>query len=156
KGNMGEMPKLLGYPSEAVVKLERLPRGARFHITIAGRTPLITRARRVVTWPFTVRAAGRELQDAHETLQERYAEIDAATTALDSQRALLDAAYRLGQRIWSERDPTTMASEIAEALVDTARFAGASLEAAPSETPNRVERAHAGVPIAGERVLSID
>jgi len=156
KGNMGEMPKLLGYPNEAVVRLERLTRGARFHITIDKHTPVLTRARRVVTWPFTVRAAGRELQEAHEALQERYAEIDAANTALGRQRALLDAAYRLGQRIWSERDPTTVASAIALALVEVARFAGASLEAGHSDSPDQIERAHAGAPVAGPDVLSID
>ncbi len=143
KGNMEEMPKLLGYPP-ASITLERIPRGARYHIKIPKRTPFLTRLRRALTWPFTVRAAARELQEAHETLRDRYAEIDAANTALDRQRALLDTAYRFGQRIYGERDASLTAQAIAGALVDIAEFAGASVEAAPAASPDQVVRAHAG------------
>ena len=155
KGNMEEMPTLLGYPA-AGVRLERIPRGARYHITIPKRTRFLTRLRRFLTWPFTVRAAARELQEAHETLRDRYAEIDAAHQALDRQRALLDTAYRFGQRIWAERDPVTTSAAIANALVEIAGFAGASLEVSPTEIPAQLERAQAGVATEAEGARVID
>ena len=146
KGNMEEMPKLLGYPPASIV-LERIPRGARYRIQIPKRTPFLTRLRRALTWPFTVRAAARELQEAHETLRDRYAEIDAANTALDRQRALLDTAYRFGQRIYGERDASLTSQAIADALVDIAEFTGAAVEAAPAAAPDQVVRARAGEPV---------
>jgi signal transduction histidine kinase len=155
RGNMEEMPRLLGYPS-ATVTLERIERGARYHITIPKRTRFLTRLRRALTWPFTVRAAARELQEAHETLRDRYAEIDSAHQALDRQRAVLDTAYRFGQRIMSERDPAIIAPAIASSLVDIAGFAGASLEVARADVPEQIERATAGAPTDGDGILQID
>ncbi len=156
KGNMEEMPKLLGYPA-AGVTLERIPRGGRYHITIPKRTRFLTRLRRALTWPFTVRAAARELQEAHETLRDRYAEIDAANTALDHQRALLDTAYRFGQRIYSERDPATTAIAIANALVEIAGFAGAEISVALDDHHARPEQARAGTAVddAGAKTLDL-
>ncbi len=155
-GNMEEMPRLLGYPAAKVV-LERIPSGGRFHITIPTRTRFWARLRRALAWPFTVRVAARELQEAHETLRDRYAEIDAANQALDRQRALLDTAYRFGQRIWSERDPATTATAIANALVEIAGFAGASVEVALADLPEQIERANAGAAtdVASAHVLDL-
>ena len=155
KGNMEEMPKLLGYPP-ASITLERIPRGARYHIKIPNRTRFLTRLRRALTWPFTVRAAARELQEAHETLRDRYAEIDAANTALDRQRALLDTAYRFGQRIYGERDASLTAQAIADALVDIAEFAGASVEAAPAASTAQLVRAGAGAAVGDLDARTID
>ena len=155
KGNMEEMPKLLGYPA-AGVTLERIPRGARYHIRIPKRTRFLTRLRRALTWPFTVRAAARELQEAHETLRDRYTEIDAAHQALDRQRALLDTAYRFGQRIWTERDPATTAAAVATALVDIAGFSGAAVEVALAAEAVQIERALAGAPADAASSRTID
>ncbi len=155
KGNMEEMPKLLGYPP-ASITLERIPRGARYHIKIPSRTPFLTRLRRAVTWPFTVRAAARELQEAHETLRDRYAEIDQANTALDRQRTLLDTAYRFGQRIYGEREASLTAQAIADALVEIAKFSGASVEAAPAASPEQRVHATAGAAIEGGAGRGID
>jgi hypothetical protein len=69
-GNMEELPKLLGGP-RAHVELTRLERGARYRVSIPKGVPLLTRVRRWLTWPFTVRAAARELKDAHESLLEQ-------------------------------------------------------------------------------------
>ncbi len=155
KGNMEEMPRLLGYPA-AGVTLERLPRGGRYHIRIPKRTRFLTRLRRTLTWPFTVRAAARELQEAHETLRDRYAEIDAAHQALDRQRAVLDTAYRFGQRIWTERDPATTAAAIATALVEIAGFAGAAVVVALAADQAQIERAIAGAPLEAASARTIE
>ena len=153
-GNMEEMPTLLGYPP-AKIDIARIPRGARYHIHIPNRVRFLTRLRRAVTWPFTVRAAARELQEAHETLLERYAELDTAKSALDRQRAVLATAYRMGQRIWGERDPGSITQAIAKALVELAGFSGASVEVSPAGRGELVERATAGVTV-GDGAVTLD
>ena len=88
-GNMEEMPRLLGLPRSQVV-LSRLPRGGRMHITVPQRTPLRSRIWRVLTWPFTARAAARELRAAHETLLERYQELETARAKLTDYQVNLE------------------------------------------------------------------
>jgi len=142
-GNFEEMSKLFGLP-RAQVQLSALPRGGRFRITLPRQAPILARVRKAAAWPFTVRAAAHELEDAHASLRVRYDQLQEAQTALERQRALLDTAYRIGQRIWSERDPATTTTAIVNALVVAAGYARATLEVAPSATPSAVERAGAG------------
>jgi len=76
QGNMMEMPVLFGLPP-AKVTLSRLPRGGRMHIVLPANKPSIfRRILNALTWPFTARAAARELKEAHETLQDRYEELE--------------------------------------------------------------------------------
>ncbi|MCE9576457.1 MAG: response regulator [Deltaproteobacteria bacterium] len=147
-GNFMELPRLLGYPP-AKVSSSRLPRGSRFHITVPTRAGLLTRVRRAITWPFTVRAAARELQEAHETLTDRFAQLQTAQGAIEAQRALLDTAYRFGQRIWTERDPRDTAQAIVGALVEIGGFSAAALTVAPSDRPDAREVATAGTDPTG-------
>jgi signal transduction histidine kinase len=143
-GNFIEMPRLLGYPI-AKVSLSQLPRGGRFHITVPTKTSALTAVRRTLLFPFAARNVGRELQDAHESLQTRYREIEVANTVVDHQRRLLDTAYQVGQQIWTDRDPTTAVMTIAQSLVSVAGFSGAAVAAAPNEAPESVERSTIGV-----------
>ena len=133
KGANIEMPKVLGYRA-AEVQLEQLPRGARYHITIPSRSPLLTRIRRAITFPFVARAAARELKEANETLVDRNEELEAARGALERQQVLLDTAYRIGQRIWGERDAAATATAIVDALAETAWFQRAALDITTSDT----------------------
>ena len=126
KGNFEEMPRLLGYPA-AAVELERIPRGGRYHITIRERTRLITRIYRTLTWPFTVRAAARELRDAHETLIERYLEIEDAKAKLDRQATQLRTAHTVNDLVQRDLDLVRTLDTIARALVDEAGFAWAQI-----------------------------
>jgi signal transduction histidine kinase len=151
KGNMIEMPALLGYPP-AKVMLSRIPRGGRFHIVVPERTSVLGRVQRAVTWPFTVQAAASELKEAHETLTARYDQLQDAKTALERKGALLDTAYRFGQRIWSERDPLATAGAIVTELVAGSMYAAATLEVAAADAPAAVERASAGSSEQGERL----
>jgi signal transduction histidine kinase len=135
KGATAEMPELLGYRA-AQVELERIPRGGRYHIRIPSRTPMLTRLRRALTFPFAVRAAARELKEANETLVDRNEQLERARSALERQRLLLDAAYKTGQRIWGKRVAIATATAIVEALAATDWFGGASLEVATTEAPH--------------------
>jgi len=131
KGNFEEMPRLLGYPS-ANVELERLPRGGRYHITIPRRTRLFARILRAITWPFTVRAAARELQDVHETLVERYLEIEDARAKLDRQATQLRTTHSVNDLVQRDLDLARTLDTVAKALVDEAGFAWAEITLRPT------------------------
>jgi signal transduction histidine kinase len=132
KGNLEEMPRLLGYPA-ANVELERIPHGGRYHITIRRRTRLVTRILRTLTWPFTVRAAARELRDAHETLIERYLEIEDARAKLDRQATQLRTAHTVNDLVQRDLDLARTLDTVARALVDEADFAWAEIRLRPAE-----------------------
>ena len=145
KGNFVEMPRLLGYPA-ATVELERIPRGGRYHITIRQRTRLLTRIYRTLTWPFTVRAAARELRDAHETLIERYLEIEDAKAKLDRQATQLRTAHTVNDLVQRDLDLVRTLDTIARALVDEAGFAWAeiALRASDPDDPGSARTARFG------------
>ncbi|MGE3544952.1 MAG: ATP-binding protein, partial [Kofleriaceae bacterium] len=89
KGGLEEMPRLLGY-APAKIRLERLPNGGRFHVTIPNRTPLLTRFRRAFTWAFAARAGARELQAAHEDLVDRYEQLQQTSAELENYKNNLE------------------------------------------------------------------
>jgi signal transduction histidine kinase len=132
KGNFEEMPRLLGYPA-ANVELERIPHGGRYHITIRERTRLVTRVLRTLTWPFTVRAAARELRDAHESLIERYHEIEDAKVQLDRQATQLRTAHTVNDLVQRHLDLTRTLDTVARALVEQAGFAWAEIRLCPAD-----------------------
>ncbi|HEX7836916.1 MAG TPA: HAMP domain-containing sensor histidine kinase [Kofleriaceae bacterium] len=125
-GNFEEMPRLLGYPA-ARVELERIPRGGRYHITVANQIRLFARVVRAITWPFTARAAARELRDAHEALIERYLEIEDARAKLDRQATQLRTAHTVNDLALRDLDLARTLDTVAKALVDEAGFAWAEI-----------------------------
>ncbi len=154
KGSFVEMPTLFGYTA-GDVRIERIAHGARYHVTIPTRRSLFARIWSALAWPFTARAAARELKHANETLVERYEDLAVARDALERQRVVLDTAYKVGQRIWAERNPAATADAIANALVEIAQFSGASVEVANREVKDAIERATAGM-ATGEAGLKLD
>jgi len=126
-GNFVEMPRLLGYPP-AKVTLERIHQGGRFHIEVPVRAPLMTRVRRAMIWPFTVRVAAKELQEAHETLQERYDQIEDAKVRLDRQATRLRTAHTINELIHGDLALARVLETIASVLVEQAGFAFAEIE----------------------------
>jgi signal transduction histidine kinase/CheY-like chemotaxis protein len=132
KGCLEEIPRLLGYPA-ANVELERIPHGGRYHITIRQRTRLVTRILRTLTWPFTVRAAARELRDAHETLIERYHEIEDAKAQLDRQATQLRTAHTINDLVQRDLDLVRTLDTVARALVEQAGFVWAEIQLHPTD-----------------------
>ena len=139
RGNFEEMPRLLGYPP-AKVGLTHLERGARYHITIPSRTPFLTRLRRAIMWPFTVRAAAQELQDAHRSLQERYDQLEDAGTRLDRQATQLRTAHSVNELIQGDLDLDRTLEAVAGALVGEAGFAGVALRIAATVGDVAIEK----------------
>jgi signal transduction histidine kinase len=137
-GNMEELPKLLGHP-RAHVELSRLQRGARYRVTIPKGVPLLTRIRRWLTWPFTVRAAARELKEAHESLLEQYQQLEVARTMIDRQAQHLRTAHTLNDLILRDLDLNRLLDTLAKALVEEAGFVWAEVSLAGTEKePPRV------------------
>src|SRR5215831_7918082 len=82
---------------------------------------------RVLSWPFTARAAARELKDAHENLIERYLEIEDARTKLDRQATQLRTAHAVNDLVARDLDLGRTLDTMARALVDEAGFAWAEI-----------------------------
>jgi signal transduction histidine kinase len=125
-GHMEELPTLLGLP-RSTVKLTRLANGGRYHVVIPQGTPLLARLWRLLTWPFTVRSAARELKDAHETLFERYLEIEDARAKLDRQATQLRTAHSVNDLVQRDLDLGRTLDTVAKALVDEAGFVWAEI-----------------------------
>jgi signal transduction histidine kinase len=89
KGNMEELSRLLGAPA-AKVELSRIPHGGRYHIKVPEKMPILGRIWRALLWPFTARQAARELRAAHETLLERYEELEVARGKLADYQVNLE------------------------------------------------------------------
>ncbi len=125
-GNVEELPRLLGLP-RAKVTLTRIPRGGRYHIKVPQGLPLLTRVWRFFTWPFAVRAAAKELREAHESLQERYEELETARAKLDRQATRLRTAHAINDLIHHDLDLERTLNAIARALVEEADFGWAAI-----------------------------
>ena len=125
-GHMEELPTLLGLP-RSTVTLTRLPNGGRYHVVIPRGTPLLARLWRLLTWPFTVRTAARELKEAHETLIERYLEIEDARAKLDRQATQLRTAHSVNDLVQRDLDLVRTLDTVAKALVDEAGFMWAEI-----------------------------
>ncbi len=126
QGTYAAMPRMLG-ATKSTVSAELLPDGVRFHVQYVEPRGPAALFRRIVTWPFNARQAANELNDAHQSLQARYSELDATRDAVDRQRAVLQTAYRVGQRVLGARDVDATIAAVVEELVDDPQIAGGEL-----------------------------
>lgn len=126
QGNLEEMPALLGYP-RANITLTPIPRGGRYRISVPHGTAFFKRVWRFVTRPFVRRDAAKELREAHETLLERYDELEDARTKLDRQAARLRVAHSINVLVQRDVDVDATLKTIAKALVEEAHYAWARI-----------------------------
>jgi signal transduction histidine kinase len=131
-GNFEEMPRLLGCPA-AKVTLTYLPNGARYRILVPQQTRFLTKVWRAVTWPFAARSAARELKEAHESLLERYRELETSRARLDRQAAQLRIAHSISGLVQRELDLTLTMDRTTTALISEAGFSSATLEVRDGE-----------------------
>lgn len=114
KGTMVSVPRMVGAPPAQVTMAWR-DRGARFDIRFDARKSALGGLRRAIAWPFTARAAARELKDAHEELTDRYRELEdyrdnlelkvtQRTAELTAAQAELAAALEDLKRAQASRD----------------------------------------------------
>lgn len=127
KGNVIEMPRLLGYPAPEVT-LTRLPNGGRYRIAVPQGTAIIRRFWRFVTKPFVRRDAAKELRAAHEDLLDRYEELESAQMKLDRQAAQLRTAHSVNVLVQRDVDVDNTLATVAKALVEEAGFVWAEVK----------------------------
>jgi signal transduction histidine kinase len=120
-GTLIEMPRLVG-AARAKVELSALPRGARYSITVPVGRAIFARIRRALAWPFTARAAARELKEAHEVLQQRLEELEEARARLDRQATQLRTAHSISNVIRADLDLEKTLQAVANALVEVGGF----------------------------------
>jgi signal transduction histidine kinase len=143
QGTYEVMPRILGAPSAKVTNTPT-PTGARFVVEFVEPRGVLVAVRKVVSWPFTVRRAGHELADAHTSLVDRYRELETARAQVEAQRARLEVAYQLGQRIWRSNDTRLIAEAAIESLrafptVRGVRITSAEIPTSGGETKGAAE-----------------
>jgi signal transduction histidine kinase len=149
-GNNEELPRLFGLPP-AKVKLSPIPRGGRMEIAVpTWRAPLLKRLWQLVTWPFTARAAARELKEAHETLIERFAQLEDARSKLDRQAAQLRTAHTLNELAQQNLDFGRTLETLTGALVSEAGFVWAEIKLADPASVTRAGAEDHDAPLVRE------
>jgi len=94
KGTFTYMSAALGLkPSK--VEMTTIPDGVRYVIQLPSGGGLLAGLRRIITWPFNIRSAARELKEANEQLQLRYRELEELIRERDRAELLRDALYRI-------------------------------------------------------------
>ena len=148
-GNNEELPRLFGLP-RATVQLTKIPGGARYDVTVpTWRVPFLKRIWRFLAWPFTARAAARELKEAHESMIARYAELEDARSKIDRQATQLHTAHVVNELVQRDMDLARTLETIVNALVSEAGFASAEIRTVDNQTA----RAGEGGEVAIERTL---
>ncbi|MDB4928486.1 MAG: hypothetical protein JWM10_970, partial [Myxococcaceae bacterium] len=145
-GGLASVPTILNLDF-AEVEMERTPFGARYRVTLPPGGGRLASLRRTVTWPFTVRQAGRELRDANESLIRQYREIAAAQTALSLHTRQLSVAHRISEAMLRALDLERTLETIAASLAEVAGFAHVTIECDVADE----EGTHALRKSAGER-----
>jgi signal transduction histidine kinase len=76
KGSLISIPTLLGF-GRSRVEMEEIEGGFRYDIHLPGRGGALAGLRRALLWPFTARAAAREIEEAYAVLHDSHAELEA-------------------------------------------------------------------------------
>jgi signal transduction histidine kinase len=126
RGTFIAMPRLVG-AGYAQVEMTIDGRVGTYHVRYKRRRGTLASLIRVLSWPFTARAAARELKDAHETLIERYQEIEDARAKLDRQATQLRTAHSVNDLVQRDLDLARTLDTVAKALVDEAGFVWAEI-----------------------------
>src|SRR3954470_12135895 len=119
RGAFIAMPRLVG-AGDANVDMAIDDRVGSYRVRYQHRRGTLSSVLRVFTWPFTARAAARELKEAHETLIERYSEIEDARARLSRQATQLRTAHTVNDLVQRDLELSRTLDTVARALVDEA------------------------------------
>jgi len=126
KGVLIEMSRVLGSRPAKVEEFET-SRGGQFVVEIIPRNKLFRRVHHAFVRPFSILAAGRELKEANELLQERYEQLEDAHRVLDRQMTALKTAHTINNAVRGELDLIPALETIAAAIVEVGGFRGAKI-----------------------------
>ena len=128
RGAIEGMPKVLGLPFAEIV-MDRFAQGAQYTIRPPKGGGKLAFIRRAVMWPFTIRAAGKELKETYNTLQLQYRDLDEARATLQLQAKKLDAAHTISNIVHRDLDIDRAMSDIARCLVELGGYSRVQVSA---------------------------
>jgi signal transduction histidine kinase len=126
KGGMSAIPRLLALPA-ATVNLNIDGNVGTFVIRYPKGGGVFAKVKRSLIFPFTVRAAARELQEANVVLERRYFELEAARQQLDQQATQLRTAHSISQVVHGDLTLDHTLAALSRAMVDVAGFTAVDL-----------------------------
>ncbi|MBL8627325.1 MAG: response regulator [Myxococcales bacterium] len=116
EGTYAAMPQMLGAP-RATTRASYGDGWVRYDVRFTEPRGPLAFARRAVTWPFTVRQAAEELTEAHQTLLDRYGELEQTRAQLAQQARSLTASNRIARLALEDLDTAGACAAIAATLI---------------------------------------
>jgi signal transduction histidine kinase len=129
RGAFIAMPRAVGAGS-AYVEMTIDGRSGTFLVRYKNKRGTLAALIRMLAWPFTARAAAKELKRTNEELQERFLELESARAKLDRQATLLRTAHSVNELVQRNLDLGCTLDTVTSALVEQAGFLGAEIELA--------------------------
>jgi signal transduction histidine kinase len=126
------IPRVVG-AGPAKVEMTIEGRIATFRVQYKNRRGTLSALVRLVRWPFTARAAARELQRSNEELQARFYELEDARSKIDRQATQLHTAHVVNELVQRDLDLARTLDTVVTALVDEAGFAWAEIVTADGQ-----------------------
>jgi len=143
-GAVSSFPRALALPY-AQVEMSWIDGGAIYDIKLPKGGGKLAWLRRLITWPFTVRAVGKELKEANEALLERNRALETARQALARHARQLETANTIAESVHRNLEIDRALADIARGLVDSAGFEAARV-LCPVEVDGRWEQKIAFAP----------
>ena len=126
------IPRLVG-AGTAKVDMTIEGRVGTFRVQYKNRRGTLSALWRLLRWPFTARAAARELQRSNEELQSRFYELEDARSKIDRQATQLHTAHVVSELVQRDLDLARTLETVVKALVEEAGFAWAEIETADKQ-----------------------
>ncbi|MBL9039584.1 MAG: response regulator [Archangium sp.] len=119
QGVYSATPQVLGLPPARVTFIGITESNvASFDVEFEDHNGWPIRLRRALMWPFTARAAARELKEANETLATRYRELDQSRIKLAAQAEQLEAVDALAKDLTTTTDMPELGKVLSSVLQD--------------------------------------
>ena len=135
------IPRLVG-AGTAKVEMTIEGRVGTFRVQYKNRRGTLSALFRALRWPFTARAAARELQRSNEELQSRFYELEDARSKIDRQATQLHTAHVVNELVQRDLDLARTLETVVKALVEEAGFAGAEIETADKQKARAGDAEH--------------
>ena len=135
------IPRLVG-AGTAKVDMTIEGRVGTFRVTYKNRRGTLSALIRLLRWPFTARAAARELQRSNEELQARFYELEDARSKIDRQATQLHTAHVVNELVQRDLDLERTLETVVTALVDEAGFPWAEIETTDGQRARFGEEEH--------------
>jgi signal transduction histidine kinase len=135
------IPRVVG-AGPAKVEMTIEGRVGTFRVQYKNRRGTLSALVRLLRWPFTARAAARELQRSNEELQARFYELEDARSKIDRQATQLHTAHIVNELVQRDLDLARTLETVVTALVEEAGFAWAEARTADGQDARHGDEEH--------------